>query len=306
MVMVCCGLMGAPAAAATAAARQAAESISEQIAQARRLFDEGRSPRAAALFEEAARRAEQQQRGDDQAWALLGLARATTDRDHRSEAKAIFERALRLFAENRNRAGRAQALAASGVNLFVLGDREEGRRRVVEACETLRALGETETDALVEASVWLLVVMDAGPEKDRARDEALALARASHVPEHACSIQVTWGNEQFAAGDLGRAYRTFTDAVNCYEALPAPRQARSWRALVSLGDIERAHGQFDAALAAYQRALDVARRVDNPVAIIASLNGVGVGHRALRQMPEARAAYEEALARASGICRSAR
>jgi CHAT domain-containing protein/tetratricopeptide (TPR) repeat protein len=283
--------------------------VSEQIAEARRLFDDGRSARAAVLFDAAARRAEQEQLVDAQAFALLGLARATADRDRRSDAKPLFERALELFTRSGNRLGRAQALAASGANLFALGDRDEGRRRVIEANHTLRALNETtarETaslasldvvaalDARAETAAWLMAVMDPGPAKDRARDEAMTVARASRLPEQACAIQQAWATELHAAGDLGRAYRIATEALRCYES--TPRQARMWRALLSVADLERAHGQFETALAGYQRALEAARRTDNPVAIMACLNGVGVGQRALRHMDEARAAYQDALA----------
>ena len=46
-----------------------------------------------------------------------------------------------------------------------------------------------------------------------------------------------------------------TEAVACYEGVPNDRRLSN--ALISLGSLKRTHGQFDAALAAFERAVAI-------------------------------------------------
>jgi CHAT domain-containing protein len=68
----------------------------------------------------------------------------------------------------------------------------------------------------------------------------------------ACSLWQSWGDRNFNTADYGEAHEALTKALACYEALG--ERADTGRVLVSLGRVQRAHGQLDAALALYQRA----------------------------------------------------
>jgi CHAT domain-containing protein/tetratricopeptide (TPR) repeat protein len=290
--------MSTPAEAQAPASPAPIASAEDSIAEGRRLFEDRQMDRAIAVVREAAARAGEQRDPEIRAQALFWLGRIAVDRDRRIEARRTYEEALQLFAEAGDRAGGALALAASGGNLYSLGERPEALRRLNEACDMLRALGDTER--LAQATTWLMIVMDSGAAKDRAREDAFTLARAAKSREYECSLLQSWGNDLFRAGQLGDAYRTIKQAASCYEAMP--RQGRLARVLIVSGDLERVHGQFDTALASYQRAVELARRNDDPLGVAAALNAIGMTHASQFRMDEARASFEEALSisRATG------
>ena len=70
------------------------------------------------------------------------------------------------------------------------------------------------------------------------------------------------------------------------------------RALVSLGRLERVHGQLDKALANYTRALALQEQVKDEAAALQSLNALATTFGMQGRHEEAKAHYEQALARA--------
>ncbi len=136
-------------------------------------------------------------------------------------------------------------------------------------------------------------VMPPGPAKDAARDAAVAAARASSSRGHDCSIRSSWGGDLLRAGEYAAAWRVLTEAVTCYEAVPNDRRLSN--ALVSLGSLKRTHGQFDAALAAFERAVTVSRERNDPVGTVVALNAVATAQTDLWRTDEARASLEAAL-----------
>jgi CHAT domain-containing protein/tetratricopeptide (TPR) repeat protein len=165
-------------------------------------------------------------------------------------------------------------------------------RRVQTAVDTLQARGDVE--ALARASAILMSVMPPGPAKDRARDAAFAAARASSSRGHECAIRHAWGGDLLRAGEYAEAWRVLTAAVACYEAVPNDRRLSN--ALLSLGSLKRTHGQFDAALAAFERAVTISRERNDPVGTVVALNAVASAQTDLWRTDEARASLEAALA----------
>src|SRR5688572_7063489 len=259
--------------------------------EARRAQEARQVDRAEALFRDALKLAESGGLAREQAEALLGLGRIELEGDLRTAAKGSLERALTLFETAGDTAGHAQALAASGQTLVLIGEAEEGVRRVQTAVDILRARGDVE--ALARASAILMSVMPPGPAKDTARDAAFAAARASSSRGHECAIRHAWGGDLLRAGEYAEAWRVLTEAVTCYEGVPNDR--RLTNALISLGSLKRTHGQFDAALAAFERAVTVSRERNDPVGTVVALNAVATGQTDLWRTDEAPASLETAL-----------
>jgi CHAT domain-containing protein/tetratricopeptide (TPR) repeat protein len=265
----------------------------ELIAEARRAYEVRQVDRAEALFRDALTLAEAGgvPLAREQAEALLGIGRIELEGDRRTAAKASLDRAVALFETAGDASGHAQALAASGQGWVLLGDGAEGVRRVQTAVDTLREKGEVE--GLSRASAILMSVMPPGPGKDRARDAAFAAARASASRGHECSIRHSWGGDLMRAGEYAEAWRVLTEAVTCFEGVPNDR--RLTNALISIGSLKRTHGQFDAALAAFERAVTVGRERHDPVGTVIALSAVATAQTDLWRVDEARASLEAAL-----------
>jgi CHAT domain-containing protein/tetratricopeptide (TPR) repeat protein len=282
--------------------------------EARRLYEARDVDRAETLFRDALRLAESGKLVGEQAEALLGIGRIALEGDLRTAAKQDFERALTLFESAGDATGHAEALAASGQARVLLGEAAEGVRRVQTAVDTLRARADVDAaqggaargdagagarprrdvEAHARASTILISVMPPGPAKDRARDAAFAAARASSSRGHGCSIRHSWGGDLLRAGEYAEAWRVLTEAVTCYEGVPNDRRLAN--ALVSLGSLKRTHGQFDAALAAFERAVSIGRERRDPVGMVVALNAVAVAQTDLWRVDDARKSLEAALA----------
>ncbi len=100
-------------------------------------------------------------------------------------------------------------------------------------------------------------------------------------------------------GDWALAERSFRWAQRLATALSNPEG--ELRARLGLAQASLRQDRFEAARSAFQQALDDARGRDTAAALVA-LNGLGLAHQALGQMPAARVALSEAesLARAHG------
>jgi CHAT domain-containing protein/tetratricopeptide (TPR) repeat protein len=284
----------------------------EMLDEARRLYEARQVDRAAALFRDALQLAESRDLAREQGEALLGLGRIELEGDLRTTAKQSLDRALTLFERAGDATGHAEALAASGQASVLLGDGAEGVRRVQTAVETLLARvnvapgdvtrGDSvpgdgprrDVEGLARASAILMSVMPPGPAKDRARDAAFAAARASSSRGHECAIRHAWGGDLVRAGEYAEAWRLLTDAVACYEAVPNDRRLAI--ALISLGSLKRTHGQFDAALVEFERAVTISRDRNDPVGTVIALNAVASAQTDLWRVDEARASLDAAQA----------
>ncbi len=177
-------------------------------------------------------------------------------------------------------------------------ERDGDLTRAVELLEsarvTFRELGDAANYAI--AGDRLIRATPKGPARDALRTTVLAEVRAAGRVGIECSILHSWADELFTAGRYAEAYERATDTVRCFEK--TTDLGRMGRALVSLGRLERVHGQLDKALANYTRALALQEQVKDEAAAVQSLNALATTFSMQGRHEEAKAHYEQALARA--------
>ena len=103
--------------------------------------------------------------------------------------------------------GEAQALSRIGFTFIASGLKSEAEPPLRRALDLARMLGNPQL--LISVHENLAYALESGPEKDRLRDEALALVRSTPNARAAeCSLLHRWGDEQFVLGRYDQAFRT--------------------------------------------------------------------------------------------------
>lgn len=196
------------------------------------------------------------------------------------------------------------------------------KRRDLEATLVLSRLGamdgnaeRAETDAI--AALDGLIALDLPREATLwAFSQALAAARDMSVDDVlltrarpylrtddrfpvACSLWHSDGDHAFNKAAYVEAHEALTTALACYEALPRGG-GDAGRVLVSLGRVQRAHGQLLAALDYYQRAARLQEANGDTPAMLQSLNAQAVTYDRLERHATAERLYRRAL----GIARA--
>ena len=174
------------------------------------------------------------------------------------------------------------------------GDLTRAMQLLEAARLTFREIGDDVNFAL--AGDRLIHATAKGPARDALRTDVLAEVRAAGRVGIECSILHSWADELFTAGRYAEAYERATQTVSCFEK--TTDLGRMGRALVSLGRLERVHGQLDKALANYTRALALQEQVKDEAAAVQSLNALATTFSMQGRHEEAKAHYELALARA--------
>jgi CHAT domain-containing protein len=164
----------------------------------------------------------------------------------------------------------------------------------VAARQTFREMGDAANFAM--AGDRLIRATPKGPARDALRTEVLAEVRAAGKLGIECSVLHAWADELYTAGRYAEAYERANETVHCFEK--TMDLGRTGRALVSLGRLERVHGQLDKALANYTRALALQEQVKDEAAALQSLNALATTYSMLGRHDDAKAHYEQALARA--------
>ncbi len=226
------------------------------------------------------------------ATALLGRIRLRQERlaDARSELERARD-AFRLLGERRHE---LEITLVLGRALSLLGD-------PLPDGELTRAIHELETidmprEALLANYSQALAVLR---QQDASRP-LLARALARLTPRDrfgaACSLWQSAGDRAFNDADYVPAHEHLTLALACYTDIG--RQADAGRVLVSLGRVQRAHGQLHTAMDYYVRAAAAQKAVGDVPAWLQSLNAQAVTHDRLGQFTQAEALYRQALAEA--------
>jgi CHAT domain-containing protein len=238
----------------------------------------------------------------ERAEALRRLALADDFALRYDDARLKLDEAAAVFRRFGVVLGEAQALTQTG-NAFI----GSGRAREAEAPLTRAlALARTIGDPQLLRSIYenLAYAVEAGPDKDRLRAEALAFVRSTpNSRDTECSLLHEWGDEQFMLGRYDAAFLTITDAAECFEQVGD--KSRLGRVYVSLGRVYRAHGRLDLALEQYNRALALQQAVGDRLAAVQSLNAIAVTYGYMGRHEESLARLNDALAIASDL-RSAR
>jgi len=228
----------------------------------------------------------------ERAEALRRLALADSFSLRYDAARQKLDEAVSVFRRFGVALGEAQALGQIGFTFIASGRRSEAEPPLRRALGLARTIGDPQL--LISVYENLAYAAEPGPEKDRLRDEALALARSTPNARAAeCNLLHQWGDEQFVLGRYDQAFRTITDASACFEEVGD--RSRLGRAYVSLGRVYRAHGRLDLALEQYERALDLQQAAGDQLAAVQSLNAIAVTYGYMGRYDEALVRMNEAL-----------
>ena len=298
MVLLVCSLLLASLSLSPQLQAIAADSdIERMLTESSAAFAANDSPRGRQLAESALTLAVQQGKPELEAEALLRLGKDDAWFRRWDEALDKLERSRLLFAEHGNR--QRAAMAVSELAWTQVERRDVDLAHAVELLESARAtfreLGDSAEYAI--AGYRLIHATPKGPKRDVLRTIVLAEVRASGRAGIECNVLHSWADELFTAGRYAEAYERATETVRCFETKTTDL-SRLGRSLVSLGRLERVHGQLDKALANYTRALALQEQVKDEGAAVQSLNAMATTFSMQGRHEEAKAHYEQALARA--------
>jgi CHAT domain-containing protein/tetratricopeptide (TPR) repeat protein len=284
-------LLAALAAALQGRTQPVVASAAQRLGDAIRRLDAGDAAAARAALEAVV--ADARRDGDlpTEGHALGQLARALQVLGDAAGAAARFADAeavltdagdpyplgLLLDARAQFEYGRRDALAAEqgwrrAQDLFERAGRPRDQARVLYSLSFVRRQDSVEVASLL--------------------DRALSLARASNSRDVEGQILQRWGDEHVLQGDYGAALEKTQAAVGVLEAAARPQLLA--RAYTSLGRVYRLHGSYDAALAAFERALELHRTTNDVAGIGQSMNAVAVALRVLGRTADAIAAGQDA------------
>lgn len=276
-----------------AAAGQAPAPFATRLADARARFDERSLDDTAALAESLA--ADAQAAGDvvtaGLATRLLGSVRLEQERQ--AEARDLFQRARDAFRSAGERRYELEVeIQLARANNY-LGSTPDAARAAMSALEELETL-DLPREALLAAYNQALDVIRTASDYDSRLGRALALLRPDDRFPVACSLWQSAGDRAFNTANYVAAHEHLIHALGCYEA--AGRKSAAGRVLVSLGRVQRAHGQLHTAMDYYVRAAALQKADRDIPAWLQSLNAQAVTHDRLGQYARAEALYREALA----------
>jgi CHAT domain-containing protein/tetratricopeptide (TPR) repeat protein len=297
--LLACGLL---LASLSPAAQPAASDIDIQrmLDEASAAYTVNDNARGRSLAESALTLAVQHERPLLEAEALLRLGKDDAWFRRYDAAFDKLERARGLFARHGNRQREAVVLTEMAWALTESsGDLTRARELLESARLTFREMDDAANLAI--AGDRLIHATPKGPVRDALRANVLAEVRASGRVAVECSILHSWADELFNAGRYAEGYERATETVGCFEK--TTDLGRMGRALVSLGRLERVHGQLDKALANYTRALALQEQVKDEAAAVQSLNALGTTFSMQGRHEEAKAHFEQALARARTLGR---
>jgi len=136
------------------------------------------------------------------------------------------------------------------------------------------------------------------PEYPATLARARALLRRDDRSPVACSLWHSHGDALFNRAAYVEAHESLSTALACYEH--GSKRGDAGRVLVSLGRVQRAHGQLPAALVYYRRAASLQQAAGDLPALVQSLNAQAVTYDRLGRFAAAQRLYRRAI----GIARS--
>src|SRR6266536_2569952 len=141
------------------------------------------------------------------------------------------------------------------------------------------------------------------PEARRLVASALARAEAGADPNQICRWANLLGEIEFFSGDVQAAQQRFQRACQQLERLPDQQRDGVVRASViqNVGLVAEALGQWPAALAAHQSALEIRRRTGDARGAACSLHGIGKAHLGLGDLDQAGRVLGEAAGAADRL-----
>ncbi|MGV3518687.1 CHAT domain-containing protein [Luteitalea sp.] len=243
---------------------------------------------SASLRDDAAQAGDQ----DTVAAVLRAIVSMRLDQDRVSDA-------LTVAAEAQAHA-RAHGLRRRELEATLMLSRaravQGGAREV--AGEAIAAVdGLTQMDVPRETLLWafnqVLSVLPGLPEHAAMLERVRPLLRADDRFPVACSLWHSNGDAFFNQARYVEAHEALSIALTCYEGVDD--RADAGRVLVSLGRVQRAHGQLPAALEYYRRAAAQQEAVGDYPGLIQSLNAQAVTYDRLGRFTTSERLYRRAL-----------
>jgi serine/threonine-protein kinase len=251
-------------------------------------------------------RAEHAYRAGD-AWMGLMILEVAGDRSLRLGATGtavhFFRRSLELARREVIHGGESSLEAALATFSRKLGDALLADGDPGGADGVLREALDLTGPASPDRARMLISLGRVAAHRSRPRDamrlfgQALELIAGVDADVEA-EVQLEVGRIRRASGDPRNAGNAFRRALELLEQMGAT-ELRVARAFVELGEAELDSGAVDRAEAAFERGLDLARRVDAPSAVAAATGALGLVERARGDEPRARARFEDAAASAA-------
>jgi CHAT domain-containing protein len=176
------------------------------------------------------------------------------------------------------------------------GDANGAATQASATMATLERLDGIPREQLLWAYAQTLVAMRGMHEYDAMLARANASLRADDRFPVACSLWHSNGDQQFNAARYGEAHESLSTALACYEGLN--KRGDAGRVLVSLGRVQRAHGQLLTALDYYKRAARLQEADGDIPGMLQSLNAQAVTYDRLGRFTTSERVYRAALATA--------
>jgi tetratricopeptide (TPR) repeat protein len=221
-----------------------------------------------------------------------------------AEAKALFERALKIYEDalGSNHEHVATTINNLGGVLRDLGDPPRAKDCFERALKIDEAtFGPNHPNVAIRANNLGNVLRDLGdlPRAKECFERALAIGEATFGPNHPkVAIRVNnLGNVLQDLGDLPRAKACYERALAIGEATFGPNHPNVAIRVNNLGNVLQDLGDLPRAKACYERALkiDEATFGPNHPNVARDVNNLGSVLKALGDLPRAKACYERAL-----------
>jgi CHAT domain-containing protein/tetratricopeptide (TPR) repeat protein len=214
------------------------------------------------------------------------------------EAKPALERAVELFEKTGSKSYLAEALIDLGKSEYHLSLLADARRHYLKALGMYEELGNVTRQADLHYN--LTFVTSDLLEREALTRRGLDLARKAGAASTEGSLLHSWSDVLFERGRLAEAMDAVIVAIDRFEAGGNRERQHLAPALVSLGRLQRAHGDHARALDAYRRARQIQEAIGDKYGIIQSLNAMAVAYTYLDRPHDARPLLEQAVTLASG------
>src|SRR5690349_15332562 len=182
------------------------------------------------------------------AGSLRGLAAVESSQERNQNAHVLVERSLHLYRLGGDELGEARAMRMLGSLEGLAGHHDKALEMLFKARDTFARAHDKKELALTYYRLIYQIGID---ERAGIFEEALTAARNAGERWIECTIHHSYGDGMFNKGNYAGAFQELTTALGCYE--DTDKIADKGRVLISLGRIQRAHGQYERALALYKQ-----------------------------------------------------
>ena len=263
------------------------------FAEAQRLLAAGDHDAARQGFELALRVA--QTSGDTrlQAGCHRGLGLTAAALGHHTDAAKEHELARDLFRAAGDRAFAGASGQSLGTAFYWLGRRERAREAWDAALGEYEAVGDRGQQA---STLYNLAFVAADLDQKRALlDRGLVLAREAGTRPLQGQLLASRSDLAFTRGDYRGAFDDVLAGIAVLDDAGDAGRKGLAHAYTSLGRLYRAHAQFETAIAAYERAMDIGRATADLFVQAQAARAIAIAYECLGQTDQRRHFLELSL-----------